>query len=82
MRPGYLKTVNLRWSSAVIVCYLCWSLERFRLVDATTSKYSVCNNTYATFSVEDKKFILPKAAEIRGQNGSEYDSNVSSKDQY
>jgi len=79
MRSRNLKTVNLGWKSILFVCYFYWSVERFRLVDATTSKYSVWNNSFGTSCAEDKLFILHNKTEIGGQNWSECDKNIQSK---
>ena len=63
MRSGVLKTANLGWNSILFVCYFCWSLERFRLVDSTTSKYSAWNNCCGTSCAEDKQFFLTNKTE-------------------
>lgn len=79
MRSGVLKTANLGWNSILFVCYFCWSLENFRLVDSTTSNYSVCNNSCGTSCAEEKLFFLTNKTEIGGHNWSEYDRNIQSK---
>jgi hypothetical protein len=79
MRSRNLKRVNLEWNSILFVCFFYWSLERFHLVDATTSKYGVWNNSCGTSCAEDKLFILQNKTEIGSQNWSECDRNIESK---
>jgi hypothetical protein len=82
MRTRSLKTVNLGWNSILFVCYFYWSLERFRFVGATISKYSVCNISCDTSCAEDRQLILLNKTEIGCHNWSEYDGNIQSKDQH
>jgi hypothetical protein len=85
MRHRNSKTVNLRWSSVLFVCYLGWSLETIGCVDCTTSKYSLLNNTY-TYSysyipvcIDDKQFYQPGRAEKLGYSETRSDGNIRSK---
>ena len=82
MRPRLLKTVNLGRKSIFFVCYFCWSLERFRLVDSVTSKYCVWNNSCDVSCAGDKLFFLINETELGRYNGSECERNIQSKDQY
>jgi hypothetical protein len=79
MEPRHVKAVNLGWKNTLFVCYFYWSLERFRLVDSTIPSYSVWNNSCSC--AEDKQVILPNKTEIGGQDWSECDRNIQSKDQ-
>ena len=81
MRSRFLKTVNLGRNSVLFVCFFYWSLDRFRLVDSTTSKYNVWNNSCGTSCGEDKLFFLSNKTELGCHNWSECDRNIRSKDQ-